>query len=308
MPTLRPTLFAAALAALAIAPANLYGFDAGHQVTPDFADARATIDAAVAAHGAERVLVVFDVDNTILATDQDLGGEHWYLWQEGLIKSADPGAVAPSVDALLRVQGWIYALTRMHAVEPRIPLDVAELSRTGVRFMALTSRGPELHDVTLRELARNGFDLAATAPGPHGGYAGAYLPYDPAAPAAAGLTADDVARLGLKAPKPVTFHDGIMLTSGQHKGAMLRTLLAKTSAQFDAIVFVDDREHHSQGMQAAFANRPEEVHTVRYVHELAHIEAFQASDKHEAKAQWCALGTALATAFGPSSEFVACPR
>jgi len=266
-------------ALFAITPAALAA-DAGRHQTPDFSAVRAVMDEALVAAGDPgQVLVVFDIDNTILATDDDLAGEHWFLWQSEMIKAGNftEGAVAKTVDELLVVQGWLYTIGRMHAVEPRIPEDVKELAARGTRFMALTSRNPEIRDVTLRELAKNGFDLGAAAPGPSGGYAGPFLPE--------------------AGSKPVIFERGVMLTSGQNKGAMLRALLAKTGAAFSDIVFVDDRPHHLEGVQAAFADRPERVRTVRYVHELPRVEAFHAGDKAEVKAQWCALSAGLAKGF-----------
>ena len=35
-------------------------------------------------HGKDQVLVVFDIDNTLLAMEQDLGSDQWYYWQKDL--------------------------------------------------------------------------------------------------------------------------------------------------------------------------------------------------------------------------------
>ena len=40
-------------------------------------------------HGTERVLVVFDIDNTLMAMEQGLGSDQWYDWQSKL-QLADP--------------------------------------------------------------------------------------------------------------------------------------------------------------------------------------------------------------------------
>jgi hypothetical protein len=227
-------------------------------------------------------------------------------------KKFGDGAVASTFNDMLAVQTWILNLTQMHATEERIPKDVAELGAKGVRLMVLTSRGPEMRDVTMRELNRNGFSFAQVAPGPERGFPGTYLPYDVDRPEQAGLTAADVKEFGLGKSADVSFTNGVMLTQGQHKGVMLRTLLAKLGQSFAAIFFVDDRQHHSDGIQAAFATRPERVYTFRYSHETKHGEAFHASDKKEAKAQWCALSGALEQAFGfgkngKAPHFIACP-
>ena len=279
-----------------------FGRNAGEAVTPAFADVRATIEAAAATHGDTNVLVVFDLDNTLLATDTDLGSEHWFLWQAGLIgdgtapRQAD--AAAASVPALLQAQGWILQVASMHADEARIATDLGELQERGVHIMNLTSRNLDLRDATIRELSRNGIDLSKTAPGPAGGYAAPFLLELPSTEPAA---------------KSVVFDRGVLLTQGQNKGLILRALLAKTGHETAAIVFVDDRQRHLDNVQAAFKDRAEDVYTVRYTHEVTHVDAFQASDKETVKAQWCAFSNGLAAsvfAATPAADrpFLACTQ
>jgi hypothetical protein len=273
------------------------GFPAEPQIqTQAFEEVRQTIDRAVATFGAENVLVVFDTDNTILATDQDIASEHWFMWQADMIKAGDfaHGAVARTIEDALRLQGYVLNVSAMHPVEPRIGADVRELTEAGVRFMVLTSRMLDVRDPTAREYERAGIDLATNAIGPRNGYAGTFMPYDPARPEEFGLTAEDVERFKLHEPKPVIYENGIFLTQGQHKGSMLKTMLAKTGVEVKAVVFVDDRAHHLEGMQQAFEKRPEAIYTVQYQHELERIEAFRASDKAEVIAQWCAFAAGLA--------------
>lgn len=264
--------------------------------TQAFEDVRQTIDRAVARYGADATLVVFDTDNTTLATDQDIGSEHWFLWQSDMIKAGDftHGAVANNVPDALRLQSYLLTVGTMHPTEARIPQDVAELTKAGVHFLVLTSRMLDVRDATVREFARAGIDLNTNALGEGGGFPSNYLPYDPAEPGEYGLTAEDVQRFKLTSPQLVSYQDGIFLTQGQHKGSMLKTLLAKTGAQVRAIVFVDDRPHHLEGMQQAFEHRYEAVYTVQFQHELPRIEAFKASDKAEVIRQWCAFAQGLA--------------
>lgn len=265
------TLAATLLATPAVA------VDAGRFASEDFAVVKEVIENAAHEVGPENVLVVFDIDNTMMATDIDLGSEHWFMWQSDLIKQGigpEGGAVASTVADLLRVQTWIYAVTGMHPTDATLPETMHAFSERGVRTMALTSRGPEMRDATLREIARAGIDLGRTAPGPQGGYAGPFF-------------VDGGA-------KPVLFENGVMLTQGQHKGVMLAGILAKTGAAPRAIVFMDDRPHHLDGVQDSFKDRAERVYTVQYDHERAQKAKFAASDKAEARAQWCLLSHGLA--------------
>jgi hypothetical protein len=256
--------------------------------TADFADVARLVDAELD-RGA-RVLYVTDLDNTILATDQDIGSEHWFLWQKRLIEAGDETAVARTADALLATQTLIYGATHMHPTQAEIPSYVSAFTRRGVGTVVLTSRGLDMPDITQRELTRNGFDFAANAPGPAGGYA------DTWSPSAGG--------------RPVSYERGVMLTQGQNKGEMLAALLDKTGAAYDAIVFVDDRPHHLEAMASAFEHRPERLYTVLFTNERPEIEAFDASDKSEEIAAWCAFAAGWTALLDPAGRadvpFVAC--
>jgi predicted enzyme involved in methoxymalonyl-ACP biosynthesis len=54
--------------------------------------------------------------------------------------------------------------------------------------------------------------------------------------------------------RPVSYMDGIFMGAGQHKGAMLRTLLHKTNRLVKAVVFVDDTPKHCDRMHEAFGS------------------------------------------------------
>jgi hypothetical protein len=266
-------------------------------VTQSFSEVKETIDQEVLEHGADQVLLVFDIDNTTLSTEWDIASEHWYLWQSDLISKSEfgTGAVASNVPDLLTVQTWILQMTNMRLAEPRIASDVKELGQLGVRAFALTSRGLDMRDITLREFSRSQFDLASIAPGSKDGTASRYTPYDLKDPETYGITADDVTKFKLNTAKPVIYDHGIMFTSGQHKGVMLKTFLKKYSLGIKSVIFVDDRPHHLDGVRAALAGLPIDVTTVQYQHEKDRIASFHAGDKFEVIEQWCKLLPGLVT-------------
>ena len=72
-------------------------------------------------HGAERVLVVFDIDNTLMAMEQGLGSDQWYDWQSKL-QLADP-CDARLVSDRLAVQGALYYVSAMRPTQA----DAAQL-------------------------------------------------------------------------------------------------------------------------------------------------------------------------------------
>ena len=189
----------------------------------------------------ENVLVVVDIDNTLLAMNQDLGSDQWYNWQNGLLENdpSSPDLVAADFKGLLGVQGTLFSLSRMHPPEPKLPEQMAEIQQLGLTTVVLTSRSHEFRDATERELKRNGYDLASTAPRIKE-VRGVFMPFDPVRQDAHGLSVEIVNEIKGQL-RPVTYSGGIYMTAGQHKGYMLRTLLARTEPKrsFKAIIFVD---------------------------------------------------------------------
>ena len=275
--------------------ARSQAFNDGHLATASFRDVQNIIQKKIDKYGSDKVLLALDIDNTTLGFEKDLGSEHWFLWQAQMIADGDlvHGAVANTVDGVLSVQTKIAALSPMRAIEKYIPTELGNFGASGVHMLALTSRSLSMRDTTIRELRRNGFSYEFFAPGPRGGILGLYQPLDVQNPGDAGLSAQELIDFGITSSRPVMFQEGVFLTDGQHKGAMLRTLIHKLNLRFDAIIFVDDRLKHSEAMQAAFKDRPEALTTVQYAHNVHRIAQWQASDKGEAKQDWCQFSKAI---------------
>jgi hypothetical protein len=111
--------------------------------------------------------------------------------------------------------------------------------------------------------------------------------------------ANKPAAVAIKPPRLVSYSEGVFMTAGQHKGAMLRILLNKSQRDFDAIVFVDDRDQHVKAVHEAFADQPtREVWTFRYSKEDANAARLNPPDTATAEKvtqQWKALASALTT-------------
>ena len=133
--------------------------------TANFSDVFERVQQEVAAHGAENVLLVVDIDNTTLAMSQPLGSDQWYHWQYNFIFKdiQSPDRVATDLDELLRIQGVLFALGKMRPPEPEIPGFIKKIQHEGCLSIVLTSRGPEFRPATERELKRNGYDFRSSA-------------------------------------------------------------------------------------------------------------------------------------------------
>ena len=81
------------------------------------------VEAYATEYGGDRVLLVADIDNTLLAMDRQLGSDQWFQWQEHLLEHEpqSPYLVADDFSGLLEVQGLLFATTRMHPPEPEQP-------------------------------------------------------------------------------------------------------------------------------------------------------------------------------------------
>ncbi len=261
------------------------------QATRDFADAARAVEDYVAKYGAEHVLLVLDIDNTVMSMDSDLGSDHWFEWQNYLLnyEPTSPHLVAKTHPELLKVQGILYERGKMHPTQPEEPQLINKLQKLGVATILLTSRGPEFRGPTERELKRCGYDFKSSALPVHDVPADAYKPYDPTEPEKSGLTAEEIKKYKLVPPRPVLYTNGIFMTAGQHKGMMLLTLLKHTSRNIKAVVYVDDNVRHVGSVFSAAVARNIEVSSFQYQHEDVRVQRFQYSDKADMDAQWAAI-------------------
>ena len=270
--------------------------------TANFSDVFQRVQQEVAAHGAQNVLLVVDIDNTTLAMTQPLGSDQWYNWQYNFIfrDIQSPHRVAADLDELLRIQGVLFTLSKMRPPEPELPDFIKKIQQLGCCSIVLTSRGPEFRPATERELKRNGYDFSGSALDVLELMRGSFLPYDKARPNTNGLSKEELA--SLRDPRPVSYSSGIMMSAGQHKGYMLRNLLARSKRTFRTVVFVDDHKKHTTRMTEAFRDSGMTTACFNYVREQKNVEAFKASDKELVTKKWKVLQKAIAETFNETSD------
>ena len=262
--------------------------------TADFKRVVTRVEELAAKYSGEQVLVVVDIDNTLLAMNQDLGSDQWFNWQYKLLNDEpqSPDLVAKTFPGLLEVQGTLFALSKMHPPEPELPDFMGKIQALQVTTVVLTSRGFNYRDASERALASNGYELAKTAL-KIDEQRGLFMPFDPAQPNAHGLNQAIIDRIK-PSLRQVTYSNGIYMTAGQHKGYMLRTLLARAvpakpgdaKPTFKAIVFVDDHMKHTTSMHEAHEGMPLDVITFRYSREDGNVDNFADSSKHHVIEDW----------------------
>ncbi|WP_426357394.1 DUF2608 domain-containing protein [Pseudocolwellia sp. HL-MZ19] len=200
-----------------------------------------------AKYGSSNVLIVVDIDNTLLTSSVDLGGDIWYQWQRGKldIKPSEDQQVACLFEDSI---GLLYELSPMNLTENNLPSVIEQWQSNQNTILALTSRAPIYRAATERELIRNGMNLEVSALSPAGQDAPVY-------------------RETLE--RELSYMKGVMMTSGMNKGEMLDYILDKTGREFDAIVFVDDSGKNIVNVYEQFKNRS---HIDRNIYHYVNIE------------------------------------
>lgn len=228
--------------------------------------------------GTQQVLVVFDIDNTLLAMEQGLGSDQWYEWQKNRYAQdrCDPRVVADR----LAIQGALYFASAMRPTSADAAPAVRQIQDQGIRVIALTSRGTDFRLQTFRELRRHGFDFRRSPIGPAAGWPADFIPDN--------------------GTRPARFEDGVFLTAGQHKGDMLDALLRRTGHPLPGVILVlDDKQENLDAVAETFTRHGVPVRAWRFSGEDKNVAGFDADESH---ALWQAIRPsleALQQALGP---------
>jgi hypothetical protein len=186
----------------------------------------------------EETLLILDIDDTLLVPIQMLGCDEWFVrrWQ-GYQQSGMDSKVA--LEKALAEWEAIRHLTKMELVEEGTAELVRELQEQGLRVMGLTTQGLALATRTRLQLREKGIDLAQTAPGGR-----------------------DV--FFLNGDHGVLFRQGILFTSGTHKGEALFHLCREMGYEPKRIVFVNDKASHLLEMEKSAESRGIDFLGLRY--------------------------------------------
>ena len=280
---------------LSLVFASSLAFGSEALTTNSMNDVVAKIQEKAKAYGKENVLLVFDIDNTILTSNTDLGSDQWYSWQEEMIlkdSNCSPVCVAKDVNGLLDVQALLYTVGSMRPTEAELPAKLKAVQDSGIKVILLTSRGSEVRNLTEKAIAKNGYNFATSTLRASSDVPGTYLPYDIKNASASGLSAADVQASNLGAARAVSFMNGVYMTSGQNKGIMLKVLLAKYRMNPKAVVFADDLKKHTDRMQAIMGAATD-LTTYRYGGVDAEVKRFVDGDKTAVTNKWIKLKDTL---------------
>jgi hypothetical protein len=173
------------------------------------------------------LLLVLDIDDTLLTSDTFFGSDRWYEWQNSLGKT-DPD----KVKCLFDVIALNYEAGTQHAVEEKTG-GVAFINGLKVPKILLTSRGAYSRGGTERELLHAGYELPINLmPSNHG---------------------SSWINVRSGKPAPISYANGIQMVTGRDKGQSLLDLLTFHKLRYDNIVLIDDGEANIRSLRQALA-------------------------------------------------------
>ncbi|MDM3872354.1 DUF2608 domain-containing protein [Porticoccus sp. W117] len=289
-----------------------------YQVTNNFHDVESHIYKLADKYGKENILLVFDIDNTLLAMNQWLGSDQWFVWQyDLLLQDVNHPELFKGINSLpdlLDSQRLLYDVSGMSPPEITQPNIIKELQDSGFRKILLTSRGPEMRSSTERELVRNGYLFGPNKQFPNS--PGAFFPYSIDSLKENQFSVTELFKyrlikketecqtkdsslerlLSLNClipPELINYQNGLYMTSGQNKGLMLKILLETANKPEEyknkAIVFVDDTLKHVLDVYNTFSMTETELALFHYTHEESEVKDFLRSDKANLRERWKTL-------------------
>ncbi len=211
-------------------------------------------------HAEEGILLVFDIDNTILEPTQTLGSDQWFCNQ--IDQYVDKGY--PAQEALeIALAEWmaVQNVTNVQLVEPTVAKLIAKYQKKGWPLIGLTTRGLGMATRTVEQLQSLGVDLSKSSPIQE--------------------------ELLIQNKGSALFRGGILFTAGTNKGSAFFKLLDKAGYQAKKVLFVNDKTSHLSAVEKACKRRKVPFLGLRYGfldHKVNHMR------KDLAEVQWKQFG------------------
>ena len=193
-------------------------------------------------------LFVLDIDDTLLVPEQMLGCDEWFQYRMSFHQKKGMDTKNALEKALAEWEA-VRHLTKMEIVEPGTEKIIQTLQARSLPIIGLTTQGVALATRTSQQLAEKHINLSMTAP----------------------YKDDHYFQL---AGQSVLFRNGILFTSGKHKGEALFELCKASGIKPKRIVFINDKASHLAEVEAAAHKRNIEFIGLRYNYCDARKKAF----------------------------------
>lgn len=174
----------------------------------------------------KKILVVFDIDDTLVTTHHELGSSEWF-YRELAEKQAQPGIDKQQVlKDLLALYAHVHTYLSLKLVEKDTADFITALQYHYVPCLALTARSC-LFERIIKQLKQSGINFACCAP-----------------------SADDL-NLSDNPTLPARYTRGIIFNGDNNKGATLLKYLHAIGYTPDYVIYVDDSAKHVQRVHDA---------------------------------------------------------
>ncbi|AVP96508.1 hypothetical protein C7S18_04535 [Ahniella affigens] len=214
------------------------------------------IHAALARATGKRVLLVLDIDDTLLTSATEFGSDSWYDWQFNLPKDSPD-----RVPCLFDVMGFNFEVgtQRVTQCDATDVVNGLEVDR-----IMLTSRGANYRAGTIRQLLEAEYVLLPPIGKPEFGEMWRWTDeQDPK-----------------KRTYSLSYDQGVFMTTGANKGRVLLHLLKRRGLSYDYVILVDDGCKNIQNMQKALADEQIAYHGLWYTNIVKGV------DQGKAKQGW----------------------
>ncbi len=235
--------------ALAVALGATAPAQAGSDPISEVVEAPSWSDVSGAVQNASKVLLITDLDNTVMEPAQEIGSDQWYryLVRKALAEGESQDA---AIDKALALWVRVQLNTNVAPTESGLPEILEALQARGPRTMGLTARPVNLAERTIQELNSVGVAFHIAPPAP-----------------------------GFSWPE-AAYRDGVLFVGAKaNKGEVLRHFLAASrEAGYwpDRIIFVDDLMKNVTDMQAAVKDLGIDFYGFRYGMADAKVRGFDA--------------------------------
>ncbi len=194
-------------------------------------------------------LLILDIDNTLITTAQEVGSDQWFSHRRKWYFEQQGCDQQEALERALAEWEAVQNVTKVKPVEPQIPEIVKQLQEHFV-VMGLTTRGLGLATRTIYQLLDIDIDLSSSA-----------------------MTAEDIPLLN---PRAILFRQGVLFTSGTHKGKALLKLFNQLDFYPKRIVFINDKSNNLREVEVACEERGIPFLGLRYGFLDAKVKAFRA--------------------------------
>ena len=164
-------------------------------------------------HLQSNMLVIFDIDNTLIEPTQELGTYQWFQHRIKDYRSYGFDKEA-ALEKALREWTAIQSITKVKIVEAGTAEIIKNLQLLEMPIIGLSSRGLGLSTRTVEQLELVNIDLSETAPSQE--------------------------EFLFMNERGVLFRKGILFTAGTNKGMALKKFLDYTNCRPSSILFIND--------------------------------------------------------------------